>query len=84
MTSPRPTQQPQSDRDEAEIRNWMLPLKQQEFRVPDPSDISLPEDPVDWAKRLFLLEKWFRSVAKWMACLAFGIMLFYWTVRLLS
>lgn len=84
MTSPSPTQQPQRDRDEAEIRNWMLPLEQQDFRVPDPSRISLPEDTVEWSGRLFLLTRWFRRVAIWITYLAVGIVLVRWTVWLLS
>ena len=72
------------DRDEAEVRNWMLPLEHQEFRVPDPSRISLPEDTVEWSGRLFLLTRWFRRVAIWITYLAVGIVLVRWTVWLLS
>ncbi len=75
-----PPQLPIRDRDEAEVRNWMLPLKQQEFRVPDPSRISLPEDTVEWSGRLFLLTRWFRRVALWITCLAVVIMLVSWAV----
>lgn len=85
MTSPSPNQKPQArDRDETEIRNWMLPLEQQDFRVPDPSRISLPEDTVEWSGRLFLLTRWFRRVAIWITYLAVGIVLVSRTVWLLS
>ena len=85
MTAPSPTQPPQArDRDEAEIRNWMLPLEQQDFRVPDPSRISLPKDTVEWSGRLFLLTRWFRRVAIWITYLAVGIVLVSWSVWLLS
>jgi hypothetical protein len=85
MTSPSPNQQPQArDRDEAEIRNWMLPLEQQDFRVPDPSRISLPEDTVEWSGRLFLLTRWFRRVAFWLTCLSVGVVLVSWAVWFVS
>ncbi len=73
-----PPQLPIRDREEAELRNWMLPLKHQEFRVPDASRIGLPEDIVEWSGRLFLLTRWFRRVALWLTCLAVGIVLVSW------
>lgn len=84
MTTPSPTQQPQArDRDEAEIRNWMLPLAQQDFRVPDPSRISLPEDTVEWSGRLFLLTRWFRRVAVWLGGVSVAICVVSWALWLI-
>ena len=80
--SPQPV--PIRDRDDAEVRNWMLPLERQDFRVPDPSRIRLPEDTVEWSGRLFVLTRWFRRVAVWLTCLAVSIVLVSWAVWFLS
>ena len=82
MMSPSnsPQQVASRDRDDTDVRNWMLPLEQQEFRVPDPSRISLPEDEVQWSGRLFLLTRWFRRVAFWLTCLSVGVVLVSWAV----
>lgn len=85
MRRKNPVEQAEArDRDDTEVRNWMLPLTQQDFRVPDPSRIRLPEDAVEWSGRLFLLTRWFRRVTFWLTCLAVVIVLFNWTVWFVS
>lgn len=71
------------DRDDGEVRNWMLPLADQEFRVPDPGQVRLPEDGVPWSDRLFVLTRWFRRAAMGLTVLSAVIVLIRWSAALL-
>jgi hypothetical protein len=52
----------------------MLPLALQDFKVPDTSRISLPEVPVEWSGRLFVLTGWFRRLAGWLGGVAVALL----------
>jgi hypothetical protein len=71
------------DRDDTEVRNWMLPLEQQEFRVPDAGRVRLPEDAPEWSGRLFVLTRWFRRIATVLTVLAAVILAVRWGMVLL-
>lgn len=71
------------NRDDAEVRNWMLPLEQQELRVPDAGRVRLPEDAPEWSGRLFLLTRWFRRIARVLTVLAAVILAVRWGMVLL-
>lgn len=83
------TSSPQSDsssdreRDDAELRNWMLPLGKQDFRVPSVDQFRIPDGPVAWSGRLFTLTRWFNRIASYVVVIALLVLAGRWVFFLL-
>ena len=85
MTGPaRPEPASMRPAEETEVRNWMLPLEEQEFRVPSAERFTLPRERVEWSGRLFTMSRWFRRVAIGIVVLTVLVTAVRWMMAMLA